>query len=254
MTPDELLEITPDLLARAILHRRERLAEAIPEQLDARQEELEIAVPLTRTAKENRDNFDKEINGILEKCLRSQSQAKQLFTTLCDSLQIGDSKHNQGEFDSLMQIYKESNENHQQQRIVLEQMKDLSSELFNKISQEGNSNSEIEKNHSELLDAISASMTFHEELLPLQNEKEKFNNTYLENETMRRRADSRTALLSQALDYSERGIEHWQQLIDKGFDRLLVNAKRVREGEYSTPALSKMNKVKSSQSEKEEGA
>ena len=45
MTPDELVKITPDLLARAILHRRERLAEVIPEQLDARQEELEIAVP-----------------------------------------------------------------------------------------------------------------------------------------------------------------------------------------------------------------
>ena len=84
----------------------------------------------------------------------------------------------------------------------------------------------------------------------MQDAKEKFSNTYLENEAMRRRADSRTALLSQALDYSERGIEHWQQLIDKGLDRLLVNAKRVREGEYSTPAISKMNKTKTSQKNK----
>jgi len=253
MTPDELLEITPDLLARAILHRRERLAEAIPEQLDARQEELEIAVPLTRTAKENRDNFDKRINGISDKCLHSQTQAKQLFTVMCNSLQKSDSKHYQGEFDSLIQIYKETSENHQQQRIVLGQMKDLITELFNHICNEGNSNSEIESQQAELLNVISESVTSHDELLPLQNEKEKFNNTYLENEAMRRRADSRTALLSQALDYSERGIEHWQQLIDKGLDRLLVNAKRVREGEYSTPALSKMNKVKPSQNMKKGG-
>ena len=253
MTPDELLEITPDLLARAILHRRERLAEAIPEQLDARQEELEIAVPLTREAKENRDNFDKQMNKIYEKCLQSQLQAKQIYSALCDSLQTSDSKHYQGEFDSLMQIYKESNENHEQQRIVLEQMKDLSAELFNNIGTEGNSNSDVEEQHSELLGIISASVISHEELLSLQNEKEKFNNTYLENEAMRRRADSRTALLSQALDYSQRGIEHWQQLIDKGFDRLLVNARRVREGEYSTPALSKMNKDNSSLNGKEDG-
>ena len=253
MTPDELLEITPDLLARAILHRRERLAEAIPEQLDARQEELEIAVPLTREAKENRDNFDKQINEISDKCFHSQTQAKQLFTVMCNSLQKSDSKHYQGEFDSLMQIYKESNENHEQQRIVLEQMKDLSAELFNNIGTEGNSNSDVEEQHSKLLDVISASVISHEELLSLQNEKGKFNNTYLENEAMRRRADSRTALLSQALDYSQRGIEHWQQLIDKGFDRLLVNARRVREGEYSTPALSKMNKDNSSPNEMEDG-
>ena len=253
MTPDELLEITPDLLARAILHRRERLAETIPEQLDARQEELDIAVPLTRTAKENRDNFDKQINDISDTCLHSQTQAKQLFIVMCNSLQEDVSKHYQGEFSSLMQIYKESSENHQQQGIVLDQMKDLATELFSHICKEAKSSSEIESQQVELLKVISESVTSHEELLPLQNEKEKFNNTYLENEAMRRRADSRTALLSQALDYSERGIEHWQRLIDKGLDRLLVNAKRVREGDYSTPALSKMNKVKPSQNMKEGG-
>jgi len=80
MTPDELLKITPDLLARAILHRRERLAEVIPEQLDARQEELEVAVPLTRIAKEKRDDFDKQINQITDKCLQSQNKANQIFS------------------------------------------------------------------------------------------------------------------------------------------------------------------------------
>jgi hypothetical protein len=132
-------------------------------------------------------------------------------------------------------------------------MKDLATELFNNICNEGNSSSEIESQQVELLNVISKSVTSHEELLPLQNNLNKFNDTYLENEAMRRRADSRTALLSQALDYSERGIEHWQRLIDKGLDRLLVNAKRVREGEYSTPALSKMNKVNPSQNMKQGG-
>jgi len=247
MTPDELLEITPDLLARAILHRRERLAQAIPEQLDARQEELDVAVPLTRIAKENRDNFDKQIYEIYDKCLQSQTKAKQFFASMCNLIEADISAESQKEFDSLMQIYKESNENHQQQGIVLGQMKDLTTELFNKICGENNSNDQLESAHAESIKAISASLISHEELLPLYNAKEKFNNTYLENEAMRRRADSRTALLSQALDYSERGIEHWQQLIDKGLDRLLVNAKRVREGEFSTPAISKMNKIKTSE-------
>ena len=43
MRPEELLEMTPALLAKSILHRRERLAETIPEQLDARQDELRAA-------------------------------------------------------------------------------------------------------------------------------------------------------------------------------------------------------------------
>ena len=256
MTPDELLKITPELLARAILHRRERLAEVIPEQLDARQEELEVAVPLTRIAKEKRDGFDKQINEITEKCLHSQNKANQMFCKLESDFQVADKEHKQIGFDTLTQEYKESNENHDQQTIILEQMNDLAIEQFDKICAKDNSDGEVESiksQHKEILSAISQSKKFHAELLPLNNEKEYFNNTYLENESMRRRADSRTALLAQSLDSSERGIEHWQQLIDKGFDRLLVNAKRVREGEYSTPALSKINKDKSPRLDRKEG-
>jgi hypothetical protein len=256
MTPDELLKITPDLLARAILHRRERLAEVIPEQLDARQEELEVAVPLTRIAKEKRDDFDKQINQITDKCLQSQNKATLIFSKLESDFQVADTEHKQIGFDTLTQHYKESNENHDQQTIILEQMNDLAIEQFDNINSRDHSDSEVESiksQHKEILGAISQSKEFHAELLPLHNEKEYFNNTYLENESMRRRADSRTALLAQSLDSSERGIEHWQQLIDKGFDRLLVNAKRVREGEYSTPALSKINKDKLPRLDRKEG-
>ena len=256
MTPDELVKITPDLLARAILHRRERLAEVIPEQLDARQEELEVAVPLTRIAKEKRDDFDKQINQITDKCLQSQNKANLIFSKLESDFQVADTEHKQIGFDILTQHYKESNENHDQQIIILEQMNDLAIEQFDSINSKDHSDSEVESiksQHKEILGAISQSKKFHAELLPLHNEKEYFNNTYLENESMRRRADSRTALLAQSLDSSERGIEHWQQLIDKGFDRLLVNAKRVREGEYSTPALSKINKDKLPRLDRKEG-
>jgi hypothetical protein len=257
MTPDELLKITPDLLARAILHRRERLAEVIPEQLDARQEELDFAVPLTNFAKEKRDEFDKQINEITEKCLHSQNQASLIFAKLKSDFQNADTEDKDIGFDELLQHYKEANENHHQQTIILEQMNDLAIEQFDKISSENSSDSEMESiksQHKNILNSIALSKDSHAESLPLKNEKEHFNNTYLENEAMRRRANSRTALLSQALDSSERGIEHWQQLIDKGFDRLLVNAKRVSQGEYSTPALSKMNKDKTSQEDHKEGA
>ena len=46
MTPEELLAITPELLGKAILHRRERLVAEIPEQLDARSDELTEAASM----------------------------------------------------------------------------------------------------------------------------------------------------------------------------------------------------------------
>ena len=61
MDVDALLEVQPELLARLVLHRRERLAEAIPDQLDARREELEAAKGLASSAKRQRDQFSETI-------------------------------------------------------------------------------------------------------------------------------------------------------------------------------------------------
>ena len=55
MTPEELLAITPEFLGKAILHRRERFAAEIPEQLDARSDELTEAASMARSAKAKRD-------------------------------------------------------------------------------------------------------------------------------------------------------------------------------------------------------
>ena len=43
-----------------------------------------------------------------------------------------------------------------------------------------------------------------------------------------------TKRLAEALDSSQRGIEHWQKIIDGGFDRLLSNATKVKEGGVSS--------------------
>ena len=61
MTPEELLAITPEFLGKAILHRRERLAAEIPEQLDARSDELTEAAAMARSAKAKRDDVNKKV-------------------------------------------------------------------------------------------------------------------------------------------------------------------------------------------------
>ena len=57
MQDERLLEVSPELLVRAILHRRQRLAEMIPKQLEARKDEKEIAEALARDAKQRRDEI-----------------------------------------------------------------------------------------------------------------------------------------------------------------------------------------------------
>ena len=79
MTPEELLGVTPALLAKSILHRRERLAEVIPEQLDARQEELQAAEPLARAAKEKRDGVNAKVANLKKERSDAQTKARALF-------------------------------------------------------------------------------------------------------------------------------------------------------------------------------
>ena len=79
MTPEELLAITPEFLGKAILHRRERLAAEIPEQLDARSDELTDAAAMARSAKAKRDDVNKKVASLKKERNDAQAKAKKLF-------------------------------------------------------------------------------------------------------------------------------------------------------------------------------
>ena len=96
--------------------------------------------------------------------------------------------------------------------------------------------------YSEARKSLEVAEKAHQALLDHASENEYFHNTYLEQEAHRRRADARTKRLAQALDSSQRGIEHWQKLIDEGFDKLLANSKRVENGEASSHARRRQKK------------
>ena len=61
MSLDELLAITPELLAKSILHRRERLAEVIPEQL-GKARRIDEALSIATAPKDQRRNKQKISN------------------------------------------------------------------------------------------------------------------------------------------------------------------------------------------------
>ncbi len=61
MDANDLLAVSPKLLAQAILHRRERLSEIIPDGLEERKEELQNAEPKAKTAREERDKINSKV-------------------------------------------------------------------------------------------------------------------------------------------------------------------------------------------------
>lgn len=255
MTPEELLGVTPALLAKSILHRRERLAEVIPEQLDARQEELQAAEPLARAAKEKRDDVNRKVANLKKERSDAQTKARTLFKRageLRDKLQASggikdpDPKWAKEKLDSKLQRLEQELEtnagNHKTEQKYIQEMKGLIRQHDEWVAQRTSSQeglTEMDASFKEAKALLDKAQKAHDAIIELASENEYFHTTYVEHEAHRRRADGRTKRLAEALDSSQRGIEHWQKIIDGGFDRLMANATTVKEGGTSSSVRNK---------------
>lgn len=255
MTPEELLAITPELLGKAILHRRERLAAEIPEQLDARSSELSEAASMARAAKSKRDEVNKKVASLKKERNDAQARAKTLFmeaNAIQESTprQKGDTEPEpewakerlQQRLDALDLSLQTNWGTHVDERATLNEMKhlirqheewvDTRKDKFSEI----NRMKELREDAKKLLETADKA---HQAMVQLHDENQIFHDTYLENEKKRRSADARTTRLAQALDQSQRGIDFWKDCLEHGFHELLTDAERVREGGKSTRALAR---------------
>ena len=258
MRPEELLEMTPALLAKSILHRRERLAETIPEQLDARQEELRAAEPLARSAKEQRDGINAKVANLKKERNASRMTAQKLYQeggelrekiSSSGGVQKSNPEWAQNKLnDKLKALEHELETNWGDHKTEQKFLTEMKSQIRQHEEWVGNRTDNQEEHalmttkFAEARKHLEVAEKAHKALLDHASENEYFHNTYLEQESHRRRADARTKRLAQALDSSQRGIEHWQKHIDEGFDQLLTNSKRVENGEPSSHARRRQQK------------
>lgn len=268
MTPEELLAITPEFLGKAILHRRERLAAEIPEQLDARSGELSEAASMARAAKAKRDDVNKKVASLKKERNDAQAKAKKLFleaNTIREAIpkQKGDTapepewakERLQQRLDALDLSLQTNWGTHVDERTTLNEMKSLirqheewvdsRKEKFSEI----NRMKELQENAKQLLESADKA---HQAMVQLHDENQIFHDTYIENEQKRKDADARTTRLAQALDESQRGIEFWNTCIEHGFHELMADAERVRDGGKSSRALARERRQQSEAGGEEE--
>ncbi len=263
MTPEELLAITPEFLAKAILHRRERLALEIPEQLDARTSELTEAAAMARVAKEQRDSVNNKVSSLKRERNEAQAKAKILFLE-ANAIRENAPKTKgssepepewakerlQQRLDALDLTLQTNWGTHIDERATLNEMKTLVREHEAWVEKRKDSFSEINKmievrdKAKRLLESADKA---HQAMVQLHDENQIFHDTYIDNERKRKHADGRTTRLAQALDESQRGIDFWKESLETGFHELLTDAQRVNEGGKSTRALSRERRKQSEQ-------
>lgn len=252
MQVDKLLAITPEALAKAILHRRERLAEAIPEQLDAKIDEKTTAEDIAREAKLQRDELNEKVARIKASRNNAQAKAKQLFeraSTLREQIDDAGGYQNpepewkkeklQKKLEQLEFILETNWGDHKTEGRIHDEMKRLIREHEKWVEDRASSQPLIHEFRSlnkQAVELINQAEQFHQDMLLMVEENETLHEEYIDKEFKRRNIDSKTKQLTKALQSSEIGIEHWQKICEGEVQHLLIDAQRVREGGPSTVA------------------
>ena len=268
MTPEELLAITPELLGKAILHRRERLAAEIPDQLDARSDELTEAASMARAAKSKRDDVNNKVASLKKERNDAQAKAKALFmeaSAIQESTprQKGDSEPEpewakerlQQRLDALDLSLQTNWGTHVDERTTLNEMKNLIRQHEEWVDSRKEKFAEINRMKELRDDAkhlLETADKAHQAMVQLHDENQIFHDSYIENEQKRKKADARTTRLAQALDESQRGIDFWVGCLENGFHELMADAERVREGGKSTRAMARERRQQSEEAGEEE--
>ena len=255
---DALLEVQPELLARLVLHRRERLAEAIPDQLDARREELEAAKGLASNAKRQRDQLSETIASLKSERNAYQAKARAAFERV-ESLREGMEGKDvvrtpdpawarerlNARLNAIEEAMQQTAGDHKTEAGFIAAMRDLVSEheawVAGRTEKAGDhlAMNEARKEARAMLDAAQKA---HEAMLLVVEDHQTHHSAFVKQDEGLRRADSRTRRLAVALDESEQAIAYWTGVVTADLDAnhpLLAAMVKVSEGGESSFVSSK---------------
>ena len=260
MDVNDLLSVSPKLLAQAILHQRERLIEQIPADLETGQADLAKSEPLAKAARLEREKINTKVAKLKTERDTAQSKAKLLFQQ-CSNLweQIVESggvknpdpkwarEKLEARLKSIEDKLQTSAGNHKTEQKYINEMKNLVREHEEWVEANASSQPKLiemrdaRKEAKRLLDVAQKA---HEAMVGLAEENEEKHNQFMTWEKLRRDSLSKTRKLNDALKYSEKSLEYWNEKISQDdFEPLLANSMNVKLGKPSSFAINRAKKI-----------
>ena len=221
MTPEDLLLVKPEVLAKLILHKRERILQSLPEIIESVATEKAIAEKLARQSRDRKEDIEPKFKNLIKErnlLIGSISQANNLESQ-------GDDERS--EFTRLLSTIKSSDTTAKEFSKLIEKLTKLCTKFDLDIQKLPDYDISIKANSA--LSAISKDYHIA-------------NNNWNENESHRRRLESKFNKLSTNLKDSEAAKNYWKGKINSDFDDLLVDANRVASGGPSSRQLSRNRK------------
>lgn len=254
MDANDLLAVSPKLLAQAILHRRERLSEMIPEDLDQRKEELLNAEPKAKSAREARDKINSKVANLKNERNTAQKDARELFERANDireqligegGMKNPDPKWAKDKLSAKLQSLENQLETsagtHKTEEKFINEMKALIREHEEWVEERTASQplvKEMKDARAKARKLLDSAQKAHEAMVELVQDNEEQHESFIKWEDARTRARSRSMKLENALSSSQDALEFWKGRVERDdFDDLIVDANRVRDGGQSSKAI-----------------
>ena len=221
MTPEDLLRVEPKVLAKLILHKRERISHSLPKTIESVATEKHTAEKLARRSRDTKEEIEPKYNNLLK-------ERNQIIQSISNArLSVDLNKEDNSELSELIS--------------AMEAKKTTSDSYLKKLEKITNICSKYDFNIEELRD-YNISVKANQALSELASDYEKAKNDWNENESHRRKLESKFTKLSTNLKDSEKAKEFWLDKIESNFDELLIDAKRVANGGPSSRQISRNRK------------
>lgn len=259
MDANDLLAVSPKLLAQAILHRRERLSELIPDDLEARKVELAEAEPQAKSAREDRDGINEKVAGLKNERNSAQKKARALFERSNEireqliaegGMKDPDPKWAQDKLSEKLQSIETQLEtsagNHKTEEKFINEMKALIREHEDWVAERSASQplvKEMKDSRTKARTLLDSSQKAHDAMVELVGANAERHADFVRWEDVRKRSTSRTKILENALLSSQDALEFWKaRVTNNEFDDLMLDATRVRSGGQSSKSIAKGRK------------
>ena len=81
MTPEDLLRVEPEVLAKLILHKRERISQSLPKIIESLGEEKHTAENLARNSRASKESLEPKVSNLYNERVKIVTKLNEKFDT-----------------------------------------------------------------------------------------------------------------------------------------------------------------------------
>ena len=258
MDAETLLQLTPELLAKALIHRHERLIDELPDQIKSFQEGLDSAKPMAEAARKKRDDLNAKVASLKKErnnCTSRASEIRNSASEMREKLQEDGKLRNpnpkwareklDAELKNLEFELETQAGDHKREQKILRKMRDLQAEHEQWVESNASKVPELKEYfelQKEMRKLYDQAQKAHQAMLELVDENDSLHESFVNKEDLRRSAASRLSRSTRIYDISNSAIDKWNLRLKEGFEELLSDSIRVKEGGITTIAINREKK------------